>query len=335
MCSKVKGHSDLQAGVSCFASLKDYCVASRYRNGKSALAACLLAASIALSAPVTVAAGPEKLTESHRSFILWYRNYDNPAIRSLVELALNKTSEYGTFDLIRSEELSQGRVLRELASNQNRLVDIANVATSAEREAYLNPIPLPVDGGLLGFRVCLVLPKNLPLFEDINGIESLQTRNIRIGQGAHWPDTPILEANGITVITHTRYEILFGMLRNERFECFARGISEVMFDLEFNQSDDLVVEPNLLLAYPMPSYLFVAPDDQETAHRLQLGMERAIQDGSFAEYLKTWFASAVAELGLERRKVLALENPYLSEESMHVGRHTLENLQRRLEVLAQ
>ena len=307
----------------------------RYRKGTSALAASLLALFIALPVSVAATPGPKTAKEGHRSFILWYRNYDNPAIRSLVELALDKTSEYGSYELIRSEELSQGRVLRELANSDSRLVDIANVATSAEREAYLNSVPLPVDGGLLGFRVCLVLPKNLPLFENINDLEGLQNSNIRIGQGAHWPDTPILEANGIRVITHTRYEILFGMLRNERFECFARGISEVMFDLEFNQADDLLVEPNLLLAYPMPSYLFVAPDDQEAAHRLQLGMERAIKDGSFATYLKTWFGRAVTELKLERRTVLTLENPFLSEESMYVGRHTLENLRRRLEFLGQ
>ncbi|MBE0484894.1 transporter substrate-binding domain-containing protein [Marinobacter sp.] len=284
---------------------------------------------------LTVPAQALAVADDHRSLILWYRNYDNPAIRSLVELALTKTPEYGSYELVRSEELSQGRALKELANNHNRLVDIANVATSAEREAFLNPIPLPVDGGLLGFRVCLVLPKNLTLFEDITNIDELKAKDIRIGQGTHWPDTPILEANGISVITHTRYEILFGMLRNERFECFARGIGEVLYDIEFNQADDLVIEPNLLIAYPMPSYLFVAPNDQETAHRLQLGMERAIQDGSFAVYLKTWFGRAVTELGLERRRILTLENPYLSEESLYIGRHTLENLRRRLEFLSQ
>lgn len=290
----------------------------------------LLALCLSLPAPA-VSAEPD----DQRTFILWYRNYDNPAIRSLVELALAKTSEYGDFTVVRSEELSQGRVLRELANNNNRLVDIANVATTAEREEFLNPIPLPVDGGLLGFRVCLVLPKHLPQFEGIQNIDDLTSRKIRIGQGSHWPDTPILEANGLQVVTHTRYEILFGMLRNERFECFARGVGEVLFDLEHNRADDLVIEPNILFAYHMPSYLFVAPNDQEAAHRLQLGIERAIKDGSFAVYLKRWFGRAVTELGLEQRKVITLENPYLSEESMYVGRHTLENLRRRLDYLSQ
>ncbi|MBJ6137872.1 hypothetical protein JAO79_10085 [Marinobacter litoralis] len=268
-----------------------------------------------------------------KDYILWYRNYDNPAIHTLVDLAFRKTPEYGSFRLIRSEELSQGRALRELASNNSKLVDIANVATSPERENALNHIPVPVDGGLLGFRVCLVLPENLRKFQGITNIADLYSRHIRIGQGAHWPDTPILRSNGVRVITHTRYEILFGMLQNQRFECFARGISEVMFELEREDAKGLVVEPTLLLAYPMPSYLFVSPEDHETAHRLQLGLERAIKDGTFATYLKQSFGESVARLDLNRRTVIALENPLLTDDSEYVARRILDNLKRRIDYL--
>lgn len=282
-----------------------------------------------------IAASTSSVTEiASRDYVLWYRNYDSPAIRALVELALKKTPEYGDSRVIRSEELSQGRVLRELADGQSRLVDIANVATSIEREEFLTAIPFPVDGGLLGFRVCVVLPESLPKFAGIENLDDLRARQIWIGQGSHWPDTPVLEANGIPVVTHSRYEILFGMLRNERFDCFARGVSEVLYDLEMEQDPNLVIEPNLLIAYPMPSYLFVGPNDQETAHRLQLGIERAIHDGSFSEFLRRYYSRAVKELNLSQRRVIALENPFLSEESRYIGRSTLENLRRRLEVLS-
>jgi hypothetical protein len=269
-----------------------------------------------------------------RDYLLWYRNYDSPAIRALVELALKKTPEYGDFRIIRSEELSQGRVLRELKDGRSRLVDIANVATSAERESFLTAIPFPVDGGLLGFRVCVVLPESLPKFAGIENLDDLRASQIRIGQGSHWPDTPVLKASGVPVVTHARYEILFGMLRNGRFDCFARGVSEVLYDLEMEQDPNLVIEPNLLIAYPMPSYLFVGPDDQETAHRLQLGIERAIHDGSFSEFLRRYYARAVKDLNLDKRRVITLENPFLSEESRYVGRSTLENLRRRLDLLS-
>ena len=278
-------------------------------------------------------ASAEPAPGAGRSYILWYRNYDSPAIHALVALALTKTPEYGEFKLVRSEELSQGRVLRELAKGQSRLVDIANVATSAEREELLSAIPIPVDGGLLGFRVCVVLPESLPLFEGIRSLEDLQDSGIRIGQGSHWPDTPVLVANGIPVVTHSRYEILYGMLRNKRFECFARGVSEVLYDLQVIHDPNLVIEPSLLIAYSMPSYLFVGPEDQQTAHRLQLGLERAISDGSFGRFLREYYGQAAEVLNLDRRVVIALDNPYLSEDSRSVGRQALSNLRRRLDLL--
>nr|WP_298449482.1 hypothetical protein [uncultured Marinobacter sp.] len=268
-----------------------------------------------------------------QEYVLWYRNYDSPAIHALVTLALEKTPEYGEFRIIRSQELSQGRALRELARGVNRMVDIANVATSAEREQFLTPVPVPVDGGLLGFRVCVVMPESLSLFEDIHSLDDLRESGVRIGQGDHWPDTPILRNNEIPVITHSRYEILFGMLRKHRFDCFARGVSEVINDLQMENDPEMTVEPNLVLAYPMPSYLFVGPEDQVTAHRLQLGMERAIRDGSFGVFLDQYYGEAVATLNLDKRTIIVLDNPFLSEESGNIGRDTLNNLRWRIELL--
>ncbi len=278
--------------------------------------------------------GITEAADPPRSYILWYRNYDSPAIYGLVDLALFKTPEYGEYRIIRSEELSQGRVLRELAHNRSRLVDIANVATSREREGFLTPIPIPVDAGLLGLRVCLVESGKQPLFEHINSLPEFRAAGLRIGQGQHWPDTPILESNGIQVITHWRYENLAGMLRNNRFECFARGVNEVLQDMAKPVNAGLVIEPHLLLAYPMPSYLFVGPKDHQTALRLEMGIERAIRDGSFAEYLRVHYESTIEKLKLGQRKVIVLENPHLSEESRQIGQRTLEELKHRLDLLA-
>lgn len=289
-----------------------------------ALFCALLSSSFAQADPVT----PDV-----QDYVLWYRNYDSPAIYALVTLALEKTPEYGEFRVIRSQELSQGRALRELGRGQSRMVDIANVATSAEREQFLTPVPVPVDGGLLGFRVCVVMPESLSLFEDIRSLDDLRKKGVRIGQGDHWPDTPILRNNEIPVITHSRYEILFGMLRKHRFDCFARGVSEVNNDLHIENDPELTIEPNLVLAYPMPSYLFVGPDDQVTAHRLQLGMERAIRDGSFGVFLEQYYGDAVVNLNLDKRTIIVLDNPFLSEESGNIGRDTLNNLRWRIELL--
>lgn len=265
------------------------------------------------------------------SYILWYRNYDSGAIRSLLELAFDKTPEYGSYQLVRSNEMAQGRAMMELARKSRRLLDIATVATSLEREEELNAIPVPIDGGLLGLRVCVIEKGNKKRFEGIQSLADLNGQGIVIGQGAHWPDTPILRTAGISVVTHSRYEVLFGMLERGRFDCFARGVSEVLYDLERRDNPNLVVEPRLLIAYPMPSYFFTGPDDHKTAQRIQLGLERAIEDGSFARYLRTWYGRPVQELDLRKRVTINLPNPHLSEESARVGRQALETLRRRLE----
>ncbi|MFC4259051.1 hypothetical protein ACFOZ5_08430 [Marinobacter lacisalsi] len=294
--------------------------------GRLALAALLslpAASALSDSDPGTIAPEPSV----HR---LWYRNYDSPAVLAALNLAFAKTPEYGPYQIDRSPEMVQGRAMLELEQEGSQLVTIANVATSPQREQDLYAIPLPIDGGLLGLRVCVIKEDHLSRFEGIQSLEDFVDRRLSIGQGSHWPDSAILTANNLRVVTHTRYETLFTMLRRERFDCFARGVSEVLFDLERVQNEGLIIEPNLLLAYPMPSYFFVGPGDHETAQRIQLGLERAIADGSFAAYLAAYYGRAVDLLKLGERTLLVLENPDLSNDSAPIGREALETLQRRI-----
>lgn len=282
--------------------------------------------SVAHAHPGAPAAQPEA-----REYRLWYRNYDSPAVLAALRLAFDKTPEYGEYRITRSTEMVQGRALLELHhGDADRQVDIADVATSPSREDSLYAIPLPIDGGLLGFRVCVVRRDRLDRFGEVDSISALADRGLSIGQGTHWPDTDILRANGVDVVTHPRYETLFTMLRAGRFDCFARGVSEVLYDLAKLDGHDLVIEPDLLIAYPMPAYFFVGPEDHETAQRIELGLERAIADGSFGRFLADYYGRAVEELNLDERRMLILENPFLSEESAPIGREALETLRERI-----
>lgn len=298
----------------------------------------LTSMSIASALAATASAQPSVATESASRpqvqpepeiYRLWYRNYDSPPILSLLTLALSKTPEYGPFIIERSVEMGQGRALLELRS-RSQLVHIANVATSPDRERNLYSIPIPIDGGLLGYRVCVINADHAHRFRGVTSIDQMTDRGLRIGQGSHWPDTEILRANGAHVITHARFEQLFDMLLNERFDCFARGVSEVIFDMEITHHDQLIIEPELLLAYPMPSYFFVGPEDHATAQRIQLGMERAIEDGSFGQFIEQFFGYALESLNLKDRTLIELTNPFLSEETADQGKRTLERLTQRL-----
>jgi len=280
--------------------------------------------------PLALGAGTAASDQPENRLLLWYRNYDSPPIRSLVSLALQKTPEYPPYILTRSPEMSQGRVVRELSKPDSKLLDIANIASNTEREKKLTAVPIPIDGGLLGLRVCVVRKEDLPKFDGITTLKDLAESGIRIGQGTHWPDSSILQVNGIEVVTHSRYEILFRMLDNDRFECFARGVSEVLYDLRLKSNPEYVIEPDLLLAYAMPSFFFVNKGNESLAHRLQLGMERAILDGSFAAYLDRFYGKPIRELNLGARHILVLDNPFLSRDSWQVGQRTLQDLRTRI-----
>lgn len=270
--------------------------------------------------------------EPPRKVILWYRNYDSPAIHALLDLALRKTPEYGPYVIVRSEEMNQGRALRELGSDNARAVHVANVATSPEREDNLLAVTIPIDGGLLGYRVCVTTRDMLAKFQDITRLADVREKNIRFGQGRHWPDTRILEANGLSVVTHTQYENLFPMLKGGRFECFARGVSEVVYDLDLEQDDDLVIEPNLLFTYTMPSYFFVGRSDMALAMRIQLGLERSIFDGSFLTFLGRYFAQPLEQLNLSHRRVFHLGNPWLPGAEKGISEDVLHHMKVRIQL---
>lgn len=81
--------------------------------------------------------------QPNTSVVLWYRNYDSPAIYAVLDLALKKTPEYGPYTIVRSKDMNQGRVLRELQNNNTSVVQLANVATSPNGKTTCLPFPSP------------------------------------------------------------------------------------------------------------------------------------------------------------------------------------------------
>lgn len=305
------------------------CVCATASQLRNLLVVWLTAGMAGLFMPLTVAA--EVKADERQELILWYRNYDSPPVLALVRLALEKTPEYGPARVRRSAEMGQARGLRELASGNGERIHLANVATSSTREKNLQAIPIPIDNGLLGLRVCVIRADDEGLFEDVYSLKDLLEKDVRIGQGSHWPDTQVLAGSGLEVVTDARFETLFRMLRNNRFDCFARGANEVMFDLQLAGDPSLIVEPEVILAYPMPSYFFVNRDDFATGQRIQLGIERAIVDGSFGVYLDRYYFRPLQALKLQQRRVIELPNPDLTGESRFIGQRALDDLRRRID----
>ena len=207
--------------------------------------------------------------------------------------------------------MSQARATRHLRAGNRESVRIANVAASPARNRTLQPVPIPIDQGMLGFRVCLIRKGEQQRFEGIFTADQFQQSGLTIGQGAHWPDTRILRSNGFEVVTAPQFHNLLTMLERNRFDCFLRGVGEVLIDLEQYGGEELIVEERLLFTYQMPSYLFVAPNDHRMAKRLRTGLHRAMLDGDYDQWFTTYFRKPIRKLDLMERVFIPLPNPFL------------------------
>lgn len=237
---------------------------------------------------------------------------------AVLRMALQKTeARYGRFELRQSTQaMSPQRVTQELLTPGGRINVFAR-ATSPELERQFLPVRLPIDKGLLGYRIFLVRSEDLPRFAAVSTLADL--RELRAGQGKDWIDVPLLRGAGFTVVEGTSYSGLFAMLNAGRFDWFSRGIDEAQRELSERRPvfPQMAVEPTLLLQYPLPLYFFLRRDAEGRvlARRITEGMEMMIKDGSLNALFQQYKGESIKAGGLARRRVLHLKNPHLTPET--------------------
>ncbi|MDR7308579.1 transporter substrate-binding domain-containing protein [Rhodoferax saidenbachensis] len=235
------------------------------------------------------------------------QRYEYP--RKLLELALSKTQT--KYQIVYpSIPMNQERQVRELEAG--RTIDVGPIPTSAEREARLLPIRIPLNKGLLGWRLGLIRKGDEGLLANVKTLEDL--RRVRLAQGHEWPDTQILEGSGINVIPGATYESLFKMLTAKRFDYFPRSVMEIWSELDENKAT-MQIEPHLALHYFYDSYFFVNKQNVKLANDIREGLEKAIADGSFNKLFEEYWGGAIRKARLNERTVIELVNPLMSPET--------------------
>lgn len=233
----------------------------------------------------------------------------------LLELALSRTEEdFGPYRLTMAPvQMTQSRAIRSLLGGT--YVDVIWTMTSPQREQQLLPVRVPLLRGLMGVRVPVVQMDDRALLADVADPVSL--RRFRAGQGHDWPDTAILEANSIPVALASDYESLFRMLGRGRIDHVPRSVAELGAEGALYETYDLAVGDGPLIVYHAPIYYFVAPDNLRLALRLEVGLQRILEDGSFRRLFLSHPANqrALSEVLLEDRPIIWLENPLLPEET--------------------
>jgi hypothetical protein len=261
-----------------------------------------LAASAAASMPAWPAT-PRRLRIPHVSARADPEHNYPAQLLKLALAAAGMTVELEpTLDLI-----PQNRAIQELGHHSGR-IDVLWTVTTAEREQQALPVRVPIFRGLYGWRLLLATPERAAQMRGVRSLDELS--RFSLVQGLEWPDTDVLQANGLSVVVSASYEAMFRQLRLGRVDAFPRSVEEVWWELE-RYGQGLTVVPDICLHYPAAVYYFVAPDDHELAAAIELGLHRLRTSGAFERLFLHHHGHDLARAGLGARRVIELSNPLL------------------------
>jgi hypothetical protein len=234
----------------------------------------------------------------------------------LLELVLQRA--YITYRVeLNPVRMQQGRAIVRLKTNEG--IDVLSTMTSIEREQEMHPIRIPIDKGLIGWRLLLINKTHAPRFTALTTLDDL--KKLTAGQGNDWPDMRIMRANGLNVYGTTNYDSLFNMLESERIDYFPRSVIEIWAELD-NYPQRLMVEPSIVLHYPAALYFFVRKGNTRLATDISEGLEKMIADGSFEKLFQDYYGDMIRRAGIKDRRVFELANP-LAPGTMPVARKNL------------
>lgn len=204
---------------------------------------------------------------------------------------------------------------REMTMLEKGHSDFMWAGTSPELEHRLIPVRVPLYKGLTGFRILLINRGDQARFSDVRSLDQL--RRFKLGQGDNWVDVDILETAGFSLVTSNNIHNLFKMLDARRFDALPRGLVEPWDEVEKMPELNFAVEEELLVFYPLPAYIFVSPHRPDLAKKLEAGLLRAIEDGSFDQYLLSdpRISAALERARLHERRLFRLSNPFLSDQT--------------------
>lgn len=213
----------------------------------------------------------------------------------VLKLGLEKSvAEFGPFKVeFMPVSLGQAQVLQLL--DIEGVLDVVASAPTTEREIQFRPARVPLFMGLLGYRMMIIRPEDEAKFKAITSPKQLKA--MRACQGSSWPDADIMEADGYQIVRIDEFREMYEYMRTGRCDYFPRAITEGYGELESHNNDfpdnPLVAFDDILIHYTVPLYFFTSHRQFELSERIELGLTRAIKDGSLEQLMKTHPVSKV------------------------------------------
>lgn len=241
------------------------------------------------------------------------RSYQRDLLQVLLE---NTVSEFGPYHL----EL----FTTPLSTNRSKLTlqkgDKVNILFASEWKGFgvsdeqVLTLELPIYYGLHGLRQLIVRGQDVPMFSAIKSLKAF--KSLSCGQGAKWLDVNIYLANGIPVNEGQSFVNLMPMLQKQRFSYLPLSVLETdqVFAERAPALSDLVVLDDLMIFYPLPSFLFFPSSEQRLMERLSAGFADLEKRGELSPLFEKHFSSVPRILSGQRKRLVLLDNPGLTVE---------------------
>lgn len=258
--------------------------------------------STAMSQMTITCRAPESKTDTRY-------DYDN----KLIKMALERTmEEYGPYAIKYTNNVTASRAMHAISNNEdkNMFAKLSYNANFSETKDMIY-IPLPIDLGIVGYRVCFTSPE---VEEKLKHVKTLyDLKKFTIGQGRGWSDVGILRYNGFQVEETAVYKSLFPMVARNRFDLFPRGVNEVLKEYQANKNiGGLKVDELIAIEYPLPRFFYTHKSSKKAFERIKTGLFKLYNDGSMQRLWREEYQESIDFANLKGRKIFHLKNPKLS-----------------------
>ena len=238
--------------------------------------------------------------------------YEYP--HQLLQKILDVTStEYGHSNVKHAKSvMSRDRLLISMLDGQQ--VHVVAEAPKSDWIKQLLVIRIPVRKGIQGYRLFFIHKKDRLAIAQVQSLKDLQ--QFKTGSGEGWSTASVMEKSGFEVVTGSSYDGLFHMLEKGRFATLGRGINEVYAEFEAQREDHplLTIDETLALHIPLPTYFFVTPKMPELARRIEIGLQRLLQNGEFEKLFLLHHKEMIEKSKIKSRKVFHIDNTNLTDQ---------------------
>lgn len=232
-----------------------------------------------------------------------YQSPANDYIAELFVLALEKSGD--KFDCIPVKNLpSQKRTL--LLLGEDKSLDLIWTVTNVKREEQALAVKIPLDKGLLGYRIPLINKSTPELFE--NTKNTIDIRKVHFGLRFDWPDLEIFKQNELSTLSFTTNNQAINLLKSRRIDAIPDGVLEVG---SYKLPPELTYDKHVVLYYPSAVYFFVAKENQVLHDALEKGLNISLKDGSWQKLFDKHFSQVIENVNLDKRTLIRLDNPTL------------------------